>query len=634
MITLRNVTLRRGPHVLLQDVNWTIFHKQHIGIIGANGSGKSTLFALLQNELHSDQGTVDIPRQLKMAHVAQETPAYSKSALDFVLDGDAELRALEQELHIAEENNQGERIAALHAQLSAIDSYSAPARAAQLLDGLGFSAEEQKKSVSDFSGGWRMRLNLAKALMCRSDILLLDEPTNHLDLDAVIWLEQWLLKYPGTLLLISHDRDFLDRVVDHIAHLAHQQLKLYAGNYSAFEKQRAAQLLLQQAAYEKQQKQIAHLQSFVNRFRAKATKARQAQSRIKAIERMELIGVVQIESSFHFEFKEPSKCPNPLIHLNEIGIAYGEKKVLNQVNLSIAPRDRIALLGPNGAGKSSLIKLMAGEIQPSAGQREVSEGLKIGYFAQHQVDSLNLDASPLEHLKKLAPTVQEVELRSFLGGFCFVGNRVFEAVKNFSGGEKSRLALALLVWQRPNLLLLDEPTNHLDLDMRHALSMALQEYQGAVVLVSHDRFLISTTMDQLLLVAENQVKTFDGDLNDYKNWLFEFRKQADLTEGNFSEKNTESRKSQRQQDAKVRELRRPFLQKIKELEDKLNKLQQQASALETLLADTSLYEEKNKQQLKQHLLDQATVHKEMQTVENAWLEAHDALEIHDKNIVE
>lgn len=630
MITLQNVTIRRGPHVLLKDVNWTIFHKQHIGIIGANGSGKTTLFALLQNELQADKGNVEIPRQLKLAHVAQETPAYAKSALDFVMDGDTELRALQEELLEAEEQDDGERIASLHGHLSAIDSYTAPARAARLLDGLGFSLEEQQKPVSDFSGGWRMRLNLAKALMCRSDILLLDEPTNHLDLDAVIWLEQWLLKYPGTLLLISHDRDFFDNVVDHIAHLSHQHLKVYSGNYTSFEKQRAAQLLLQQAAYEKQQKQIAHLQSFVDRFKAKASKARQAQSRVKAIARMELVSVVQVESNFEFAFKEPAKCPYPLIHLDGAGVAYGDKRVLRDVNLSIAPKDRIGLLGLNGAGKSSLIKLLAGEIPPAEGERVTSEGLKIGYFAQHQVDSLDLDASPLEIFKKIAPNAAESELRGFLGGFCFIGNRVFETAKNFSGGEKSRLALALIVWQRPNLLLLDEPTNHLDLDMRQALSMALQEYQGAVVLVSHDRFLLSTTMDQFLLVSEQKVKNFDGDLTDYQNWLFDFRRKAEKGEVAQEEKSSISRKEQRQLDAKMRELRRPFLQKIKQLEEKLKKLEKKAADLELVLASEELYEEQNKLQLEKHLAEQTKLNKEMKQVETEWLEVTAELESLDK----
>ena len=629
MITLNNVTLRRGPHVLLKEVSWTIYHKQHIGIIGANGTGKSSLFSMLLGELQADTGELDMPKQLKLAHVAQETPAYERSALEFVIDGDAELRTLEQELIEAEHSNDGHRIATLHARMGEIDAYTAASRAAQLLDGLGFSQKEQQQPVSDFSGGWRVRLNLGKALMCRSDVLLLDEPTNHLDLDAVLWLENWLKRYPGTLLLISHDRDFLDDVVDHIAHVAHQQLKLYTGNYSAFEKLRAEQLLIQQAAYDKQQKQISHMQDFVNRFRAKASKARQAQSRLKAIERMELISVVNQDSPFHFQFRAPKKCPNPLTYLEDASIAYGEKVVLSNLNLNISPKERIALLGPNGAGKSSLIKLLAGELQVAEGNREVGEGLKIGYFAQHQIDHLRLDETPLDHMRELAPDKREQELRTFLGSFGFSGNRVLESVKIFSGGEKSRLALALLVWQQPNLLLLDEPTNHLDLDMRHALSMALQEYSGAMVIVSHDRFLVRSTVDQLYLVADGELKVFDGDLSDYEKWLLEFRRQASAPVITQPPKSDVSRKAQRQLDAKQRELRRPLVQRIKQLEDKLAKLQQEEAAIEIILANDALYEENNKEQLQQHLLQQAKLKKELKSVEGEWVVANEKLEIHD-----
>ncbi len=626
MITLYNIILRRGQHILLKDVNWTIYHKQHIGIIGENGSGKSSLFAMLLNELQADGGNLEIPRQLKLAHVAQETPAYAKSALEFTLDGDVELRALQQQLLDAEKKDDGNLIAKLHTRLSEIDAYTAEARAARLLDGLGFNSTEQQKLVSDFSGGWRVRLNLAKALMCRSDVLLLDEPTNHLDLDAVLWLENWLTKYPGTLLLISHDRDFLDHVVDHIAHINHQQLKLYVGNYSSFEQQRAEQLLVQQATYEKQQKHVAHLQDFINRFRAKASKARQAQSRVKALERMELVSAVHMDSPFQFHFKEPSKCPTPLICLEDATIAYGEKIILSHLNLQIAPKDRIALIGPNGAGKSSLIKLIAGELTAAQGHYTNGAGLKIGYFAQHQVDHLNLSDTPLNHLRKLANRQTDQELRTYLGSFGFSGTRVSEVIKNFSGGEKSRLALALLVWQQPNLLLLDEPTNHLDLEMRHALSMALQEYQGAMILVSHDRFLVRTTVDQLMLVAHGELKNFDGDLNDYEKWLFEFRRPQ-------IEKPTISRKSQRQENAKQRELRRPLLQQVKKLEEELSKLQKEATAIETVLTDGTLYEEQNKLQLQQLLADQATIKKTLQRVEENWLQACGELEIFDNSLI-
>jgi ATP-binding cassette subfamily F protein 3 len=627
MITLRHITLRRGSNVLLDEINWTIYHKQRIGIIGANGCGKSTLFSMILNELHPDGGELELPRQLKLAHVAQETPAYSDSAIDFVLDGDVELRTLQSELVIAEHHNDGQRIAVLHQQLSEVDAYTANARAAQLLDGLGFNASEQQKPVSAFSGGWRVRLNLAKALMCRSDVLLLDEPTNHLDLDAVLWLEQWLKKYDGTLLLISHDREFLDEVVDHVAHIHHQQLKLYVGNYSAFEKQRAADLMVQQATYEKQQKHVAHLQSFVNRFRAKATKAKQAQSRLKAIERLELVSAVQMDSPFNFHFKEPTQCPNPLLSVDNATIAYGEKIILDHLKFSIGPKERIALLGPNGAGKSSFIKLLAGELEIAKGRLEIGSGLKIGYFAQHQVDKLELAESPLHHMRKLAPTTKDQDLRTYLGSFGFVGNQVLETVKIFSGGEKSRLALALLVWERPNLLLLDEPTNHLDLEMRQALSLALQEYDGAMIIVSHDRFLVRTTVDQLMLVAEGQLKPFDGDLNDYERWLLEFRRSNEKSPTNDdSDLNNVSRKEQRQLEAKERELRRPLLQKIKKLEDELDKLQKENTQIETALAEVSIYEEQNKAELQQYLLKQAKLKQLIEATESAWLSACEALD--------
>jgi ATP-binding cassette subfamily F protein 3 len=425
MITLTKINLRRGQHLLLEDVKWTIFHKQRIGLIGANGSGKSSLFAMLLGHIQADSGELELPRRLKIAYVAQETPAYSLSALAYVLEGDSELKQLELALANAERNNDGAEIAILHARMSEIDAYTAPARAAQLLNGLGFSKKEQEQAVSSFSGGWRVRLNLAKALISHSDMLLLDEPTNHLDLDAIIWLETWLRHYKGTLLLISHDREFLDNIVDHIVHIDHKTLKLYTGNYSDFEKQRAEQLLLQQSAYEKQQKHIAHLQSFINRFKAKATKAKQAQSRVKAIERMELVSAVQADSPFQFHFKQPGKCSNPMLTLENASIQYGDKSILKDINLSITPEDRIALIGPNGAGKSSLIKLLAGELTQASGRRETSTNLKIGYFAQHQIDYLHLDETPLDHLRRLSPLSKEVELRTFLGSFGFSSNKLF-----------------------------------------------------------------------------------------------------------------------------------------------------------------------------------------------------------------
>ena len=621
MIKLQNITLRRGVNILFQQLDWTIYHKQRIGLIGSNGTGKTSLFSLILKELEAEAGEIEIPKQVRLAHVAQETPALEISALQFVLDGDEELKKIEDELTQAEINNDGDNIGRLHEKLSIIDGYTAPSRAAKLLDGLGFTQTDQQKKVSEFSGGWRVRLNLARALMCPSDILLLDEPTNHLDLDAVLWLEAWLKTYPGTLLLISHDRDFLDEIVDHIAHLANQKIKLYAGNYSEFEKQRANDLLIQQATFEKQQKQVAHLQSFVDRFRAKASKARQAQSRLKAIERMDLVCAVQTESAFQFTFRPPLQCPMPLLTLDEARIAYGDKTILSNLSLSLTPKDRIAILGPNGAGKSSLIKLLAGELMPANGVREASPGLKIGYFAQHQVDHLHLDDSPLLHLRRLSENAKEQDLRTYLGSFGFVGDDVFAPVGQFSGGEKSRLALSLIVWQRPNLLLLDEPTNHLDLEMRNALSIALQEYEGAMILVSHDRFLVRTTTDKLLLAAAGELSEFDGDLQDYEKWLIDFRKQQNSLQ---SPKKSDSRKKdQRQESAQERDNKRPQLKKIKDLEDKLQKYESELADLEKQLADNLLYEIQNKEKLQILLNKQENVKKEIEKIEKEWLNEHE-----------
>jgi ATP-binding cassette subfamily F protein 3 len=617
MITLRNITLRRGSSVLLKEINWTIYPKQHIGLVGENGSGKTSLFALIRQELAQDIGDLTIQTGLRLAHVAQETPAYSASALDYVLDGDGELRALQQELAAAEAINDGTTIAAIYEQLSQIDAYTANARAAQLLAGLSFNTAEQLKSVSEFSGGWRMRLNLARALMCRSDVLLLDEPTNHLDLDAVLWLEQWLMKYPGTLLLISHDRDFLDSVVDQVAHITDGQILFYTGNYSSFEKQRAEQLVLQQMIFVKQQKKLAHLQSFVNRFRAKATKSRQAQSRLKAIEKMELVSAVHADSPFQFEFKTPSHCPNPLVSLAAVSLSYDEKVILANINLNIGPKDRIALIGPNGAGKSSLIKLLAGELQPTSGLRTMSTGVKIGYFAQHQVDRLDLAATPLQHLRNLAPNQAEASLRTFLGSFGFSGETVLSCVANFSGGEKSRLALALLVWQEPNLLLLDEPTNHLDLEMRHALSIALQEYAGAMILVSHDRFLLRSSVDNLLLVADSNVIAYEGDLDEYGLWLLDYRKQQ---AGNGDTVQAqELKKLKRKADIKLNLEQKGLNQEINKLENKFTKLKNDLAEIETLLANNDLYTQANTEKLKAAIVQQKKLRDELETTEMTWL---------------
>ena len=503
--------------------DFAVFPGQKVGITGANGTGKSSLFALLRGELHADAGDVDVPAKWIFAHVAQETPAVDQPAIEYVLDGDAELRAIEHDLCAAEHAGDGVRLATLHGEYDHQGGYAANSRAAQLLYGLGFSAAQHSSAVQEFSGGWRMRLNLARALMRRSDVLLLDEPTNHLDLDAVLWLEDYLRAYPGALLLISHDREFLDRVVEAIVHIENETLTLYTGNYSSFEQQRAAQRAGQQADFARQQREIAHIRSYIDRFKTHASKARQAQSRMKALERMELIAPAHVDTPFRFAFRDPQKIPNPLLTLEHVCAAYPERPVLGDANLQLVPGDRVGLLGPNGAGKSTLIKVLAATQGVSSGKRIEAQDVRIGYFAQHQLEQLDISSSPLQHLQRLDPRAREQDLRNFLGGFGFSGDTVMGSVELFSGGEKARLVLALLVYQRPNVLLLDEPTNHLDLEMRHALTVALQDFGGAMVIVSHDRFLLRSVTDRWLMVADGGVQEYDGDLEEYRGWLTERR---------------------------------------------------------------------------------------------------------------
>ncbi len=632
MLTLRNLSLQRGIKPLLNQVNITINASQKVGLIGANGCGKSSLFALLLGELHQDAGEVELPPHLTIAYVAQETPAVSTPAIEYVLDGDQELREIEAKLVAAQQAGDGMREASLHAQFDAIDGYTAQARAAQLMHGLSFAVTEDEKPVNEFSGGWRMRLNLARALMSRSDLLLLDEPTNHLDLDAVLWFEQWLKRYPGTLLLISHDRDFLDNVVGTIAHVEQQTINLYTGNYDDFERQRAEKLALQQAAYQKQQREIAHIQSFIDRFRYKATKAKQAQSRINALARMEQIAAAHVDSPFHFSLQSPAQMPNQLIYLDQVSVGYKNTPILENLNLRISPGLRFGLLGPNGAGKSTLIKLLAGQLGLLQGECTLGDGLQVGYFAQHQLEQLRAEDSPLQHIQRLDVNATEQSLRRFLGGFGFVGDMAVEPVAPFSGGEKARLALALLVWQRPNVLLLDEPTNHLDLDMRHALTLALQDYMGALVIVSHDRHLLRTTTDQLLLVANGRVKAFDGDLADYRQWLFEHRaeqRNSSLTpvsssKGGGNATQPQTRLEKKRADAQQREQRRPLQNRLKQVEKDLDKLTAEKAAVEALLADPSIYDDKDK--VKEYIRQQAALVEQLENTEEMWLEVTEALE--------
>ncbi|SDF51119.1 ATP-binding cassette, subfamily F, member 3 [Duganella sp. OV458] len=653
----------RGVKPLLEQVDVTLNPGDKIGLIGANGAGKSSLFAMMRNELHPDQGDIDFPAKWRVAYVAQETPPLERAALDYAIDGDVGLRKLEEELarleSEPESNENGIAIGNIYGALADADAYTVQSRGEQLLLGLGFTLDQMQQPVASFSGGWRMRLNLAQALMCPSDLLLLDEPTNHLDLDAIIWLEDWLKRYAGTLLIISHDRDFLDEIVNVVVHIDERKLKRYSGNYSAFERQRAAQMILAAGALEKQQRKRAHLESFVNRFKAQASKARQAQSRMKALAKMEELAPLRAAAEFSFEFREPLSAPNPLLVMDEVNAGYRsenektgeitEKTIVRGINFSLQTGQRIGLLGINGAGKSTLIKTIAGELMPLTGEATTGKGLNIGYFAQHQVEMLRHDESPLWHLAKIAPTTREQELRNFLGGFNFPGTMVASPIAPFSGGEKARLALALIVWQRPNLLLLDEPTNHLDLETREALTEALAQFEGTLVVVSHDRHLLRATTDQFIIVADGKLQPFDGDLDDYKDWLFQTKlgKGTDVLPAAGKDNKTAfpvqspvappkaavapaASKEQKRQDAEERQRlsaqRKPIEQKIKRLDEQIAKLTARKAGVDAQLADESIYDAANKGKLKELLADQAYCVKELGELEEQWLALSEELE--------
>jgi ATP-binding cassette subfamily F protein 3 len=663
MIRFIQVSLMRGIKPLLEQVDVTLNPGDKIGLIGANGAGKSSLFAMMRGELHPDQGEIDFPAKWRVAYVAQETPPLDRAALDYAIDGDVTLRKLEAELARLEaepeSSENGIAIGEIYSALADADAYTVQSRGEQLLLGLGFSIDQMQQPVASFSGGWRMRLNLAQALMCPSDLLLLDEPTNHLDLDAIIWLEDWLKRYAGTLLIISHDRDFLDEVVNVVVHIDERKLKRYSGNYSSFERQRAAQMILAAGALEKQQRKRAHLESFVNRFKAQASKARQAQSRMKALAKMEELAPLRAAAEFSFEFREPLSAPNPLLVMENVDAGYkieddatGEithKTIVNKIKFSLQIGQRIGLLGVNGAGKSTLIKTIAGELSPLTGDATMGKGLNIGYFAQHQVEMLRHDESPLWHLAKIAPTVREQELRNFLGGFNFPGTMVTSSIAPFSGGEKARLALALIVWQRPNLLLLDEPTNHLDLETREALTEALAQFEGTLVVVSHDRHLLRATTDEFIIVADGKLQPFDGDLDDYKDWLFKTKlgKGTDVLPAAGKANKTDFpvtspvapptapaqvavSKDQKRQQAEDRQrlatLRKPLEQKIKRLDDQIAKRSAQKADVDAQLGESSIYEAANKAKLKQLLADQSFFTKDLGQLEAEWLELQEQLE--------
>ncbi len=642
MLTITDLSLQRGGVWLLETVNLTVQPGQRVAIVGANGAGKSSLFQLLLGQLSPEQGSVSLPGGCRIAHMAQEVAASSRSARDFVLDGDHDLRRMEAELAAAEERGDDHTTARIHGELDVHEAWSAPRRAESLLRGLGFSDADTDRPVSSFSGGWRIRLNLAQALMRPSDLLLLDEPTNHLDLDACLWLENWLRRYEGTLLFISHDRDFMDRVATHLVHFDQCHLELYTGNYSAFETQRSERLAQQQAGYERQQAKIAEIQRFIDRFRAQATKARQAQSRVKALERMERIAPAHVDSPFSFEFPVADKVSNPLLSIRNGAAGYGDTVILEGINLSLMPGSRIGLLGPNGAGKSTLMDALRGESTLLRGERTTGEHLAIGYFAQHQLESLDLDASPFLHLQRLSPRASEQSIRNFLGGFDFHGDGALSAIRSFSGGEKARVALAVIAWQTPNLLLLDEPTNHLDLEMRQALTMALQNFEGAIVVVSHDRHLLRNTVDDFWLVNDGRVTEYDGDLDDYERWLADRRKDeteaprresgnapagsASDADGTGAGENAEDRKARKRAEAAIRQKLSPYRKQQAALEKEMDKLQSTLMTLEQDLSEPDLYADQGKQKLKELLGQQAAAKSRLAEVEADWLDISETVE--------
>jgi len=629
MLQLNDIELRRGVKLLLEHASLQVHAGQRMGLIGVNGSGKSSLFSLLLGQLESDAGSLQINPKDVIAHVAQESPSTGEPAIEFVQDGDQVLREVQAQIRELESaDNHDERLHSLYEQMDTIEGFTAETRAARLLHGLGFAAEDVRKPVNEFSGGWRMRLNLAQALMCRSDILLLDEPTNHLDLPTILWLERWLKSYTGILLLISHDRDFLDDICTHIAHIEHETIKSYTGNYSQFEDVRAEQLALQQAMHVKQQREIKHIQSFVDKFRYKASKAKQAQSRIKMLERMSHIAAAHVDSHFHFQFEVPDKQPQHLQQLEDVSVGYGEQVIVDGIQLRIGAGDRIGLLGSNGAGKSTLVKTLVDGSTLLGGERTLNKYTEIGYFAQHQLELLHMDCSPLWHLQQQDPNAREQDLRNRLGHFGFQGERIDEKVAPFSGGEKARLVLALLVMAKPNLLLLDEPTNHLDLDMRQALSMALVEYSGALLVISHDRHLLRSVCDSLYVVHDGQLHEFDESIDDYPNWLkLQDAEVSENEESGTSAPPSASKKQNRQQEAAKRKALKPFSDKVRSIEKAMNQRKTKLADIETSLHDETLYSDASrKQEMKELLQKQAELKSELDDFEWQWLETSEALE--------
>jgi len=612
MLSFNNLELVLGGKTLFDDVSLTIHHHQKVGLIGANGTGKTSLFKVIKKEIEVDQSSVSYPNDLRISYLAQEVPASDEIALQYVLSGDYRLLEIQHEIELAEKEEKFEILAELYETYSALDGYSAKSKAEQLMVGLGFKSEDFNKPLKDFSGGWRVRLNLAKTLMQPSDLMLLDEPTNHLDLDAILWLSNWIKSFPGALILISHDRDFLDDCVSFIAHLYHQSIELYSGNFTQFEILRAAKLAEIQSNYVKQQKEVAHMQSFINRFKAKATKARQAQSRVKALEKMELIAPAHIDSPFNFTISETEKISNPLISLSDSSLGYNTS-ILSMVNLSIAPGDRIGLLGPNGAGKSTLIKSIVGSISLIDGQREAGTNFKVGYFSQHQVDDLDLSISAFTHIQRLDETQTEKQIRTYLGGFNFKGDKVKDPIHLFSGGEKARLAFAIISYQKPNILLMDEPTNHLDMEMRHALTIALQTFRGAILLISHDRHLLNSSVDHFYLVDNGRVDIFNGDLNDYKNYILDI-KSSDIKE---TKKKVKSSKDNKEDNSK---LIKSLNIEISKLEKRLLRLNTKLDEANLKLADPDLYKDDSSDNLQDLIRNQLELSNEVELADQEWMD--------------
>jgi ATP-binding cassette subfamily F protein 3 len=629
MISINQVSLRRGSKLLFENVTFQAHPGNRIGLVGANGSGKSSMFAMLLGTLEADEGSLDMSAADRISHVAQESPSGPGSALDFVIDGDLELRQVQAAIAEGERQGHGKDLHKLYQRLEELDGFTAEARAGRLLHGLGFDESSHLTPVQEFSGGWRMRLNLARALMCPSEILLLDEPTNHLDLPAILWLERWLTRYEGILMVASHDRDFLDGVCNTIANIDHQEIRIYSGNYTQFEERRSEQLAQQQAMFKRQQREVSHIQAYVDRFRYKASKAKQAQSRLKMLERMTLIAPAHVDSPFRFHFMKPHKQPHHLVKIEQ-GVAGYSGPVLEGIDILISAGDRIGLLGVNGAGKSTLVKALCDGSTLLAGERTLSKDTRIGYFAQHQLDLLNPAESPMDHLKAVAPGDRESELRNFLGRFGFGGERIFEPVAPFSGGEKARLVLALMIRQQPNLLLLDEPTNHLDLEMRQALSRALVDYSGALVVISHDRHLLRSVCDELLIVHHGIVDRFEQSLEDYPAWLREQQagnRQVTGTESRPQEQEQINRKQQRQMEAEQRRKLKPLTDRVRRVETALESHRSELQALEAGLADTALYTDvSRKDELNGLIRHQAELKSAIETLEWEWFEASEELE--------